>query len=69
MGSVVEGIKKKGYFKAHKDANEAYVEQCDLVKQAKAHLVKHEETTREGTGCSKKFHQEARGNCCCGQPS
>jgi hypothetical protein len=35
MGSRLEAIKKKGYFKTHKDANKAYVEQRKLVKQAK----------------------------------
>jgi hypothetical protein len=39
VGSALEAIKKKGYFKAHKDANKAYVEQRDLVKQAKATLA------------------------------
>jgi hypothetical protein len=35
-GSAIEAIEKKGYFKVHEDANEAYVEQNNLVKQAKA---------------------------------
>jgi hypothetical protein len=28
VGSALEAIKKKGYFKAHEDANKAFVEQC-----------------------------------------
>jgi hypothetical protein len=47
-------IKKNGYFKAQEDANEAYLEQHNLVKQAKAHLAKIDGTTSEGTGSSKK---------------
>jgi hypothetical protein len=40
MESTLEAIKKKRYFKAHKEANAAYVEQRKLVRQAKAHLAK-----------------------------
>jgi hypothetical protein len=39
LGYWLEAIKKNGYFKAHKDANEVYVAQCNLVKQAKAALA------------------------------
>ncbi len=48
------GIKKNGYFKAQEDANEAYLEQHNLVKQAKAHLAELDGTTSEGTGSSKQ---------------
>jgi hypothetical protein len=54
MGSAIEAIEKKGYFKAHVDANKVYMEQPDLVKQAKAHLAKLDGTTSKGTGSSKK---------------
>jgi hypothetical protein len=54
MGSALDAIKKKGYFKAREDANEAYVEQRDLLKQAKAHLAKLDGTTSKGTESSKK---------------
>jgi hypothetical protein len=50
MGSALEAIKKKGYFKAHKDANEANLERHNLVKQVKAHLAKLEGITSKGTG-------------------
>jgi hypothetical protein len=62
MGSALDAIKKKGYFKAHKEANKAYVEQCELVKQAKATLAKLDGTTSKGTETSKKpfkRHKEA----------
>ena len=52
--STLEAVEKKGYFKAHKDANKAYVEQRKLVKQVKATLVKLDRTTSKGTGSSKK---------------
>jgi hypothetical protein len=32
VGSAVDAIKKQGYFKAHKEAHEAYVQQPNLVK-------------------------------------
>jgi hypothetical protein len=54
VGSALEAIKKMGYFKAHKDANKAYGEQHELVKQAKAALYKLDGTTSKGAGSSKK---------------
>ncbi len=54
VGSAPEAIKKKGYFKAHHRANEAYLEQCELVKQAKAHLAKLDGSTSKVTGSSNK---------------
>ncbi len=55
-------IKKQGHFKAHKEAHEAYVEQRNLVKQAKAALAEIDGTTSNGAGASKKSskkHKEA----------
>jgi hypothetical protein len=40
MGFFLEAIKKNGYLEANKDANEIYVEQRKLVKQAKAAQAK-----------------------------
>ncbi len=54
MGSALDAIKKKEYFKAHEEANKAYVEQCKWVTQAKAHLAKLDGTTSNVTGYSKK---------------
>ncbi len=59
---LFSAIKKQGSFKAHEDANEAYVEQRKLVKQAKATLAKLDGTTSKWTGSSKKpskKHKEA----------
>jgi hypothetical protein len=52
--SALEAIEKKGNFKAHEGANKAYSDQCDLVKQAKAHLTKRNGITSKGTESSKK---------------
>jgi hypothetical protein len=60
VGSAFEAIQKKGYFKAHKDAIKAYVEQCDLVKQAKAALAKLDGTTSNGTGSSRKSSKKLK---------
>ncbi len=62
MGSALEAIKKIGHFKAHDEANEAYMEQFKLVKQAKATLAELDGTTSKGAGTSKKpskKHKEA----------
>jgi hypothetical protein len=64
VGSALEVIKIKGYFETHEDSNKAYVEQRNLVRQAKAHLAK-----LDGDRIFQEVHQEAQGNCCCGQPS
>jgi hypothetical protein len=53
VGSALEAIKKKGFFKAHKDANKAYLEQCKS-KQAKAHLSKLDGSTNRGQDLPKK---------------
>jgi hypothetical protein len=54
VGSALDEIKKSGHFKAHNKANKAYVEQQELVKQAKAALADLDGTTSEGAGTSKK---------------
>jgi hypothetical protein len=62
MGSSLDAIKKRGHFKAHDKANEAYVEQCELGKQPKATLAKLGRTTSKSAGTSKKpskRHKEA----------
>jgi hypothetical protein len=53
-------LRKKGYFKAHKDANKAYVGQCKLVKQAKDTPAELDGTTSEGTGSSKKSSKKLK---------
>jgi hypothetical protein len=59
VGSALEAIKKREYFKAHKYANEAYLEQRNLVKQAKAHLAELDETTSKGPGSPKKSSKKS----------
>jgi hypothetical protein len=49
VGSVLEAIEIKGYFKAYKESTEAYLEQCKLVKQVKAHLAELDGTISEVT--------------------
>jgi hypothetical protein len=59
--SAMDVIKKRGHFKAHKKANNAYVER-NLVKQAKAALAELDKTTSEGAETSRrssKKHKEA----------
>jgi hypothetical protein len=60
VGSRLESIKEKGYFKAHKPANETYVEQHKLVKQVKATLAKLDETASEGAVSSKKSSKKPK---------
>jgi hypothetical protein len=48
VGSAMDAIKKQGHFKAHEEAHEAYVEQNNLVKQAKATLAELDRTTSKG---------------------
>jgi hypothetical protein len=48
VGSAMDAIKKQGHFKAHEEAQEAYVEQRKLVKQVKATLAELDGTTCKG---------------------
>ncbi len=50
----MDAIKKQGHFKAHKEVQEAYVEQRNLVKQAKASLAELDGTASKGAGASNK---------------
>jgi hypothetical protein len=38
VSSALKAIKKRGTFKAYKEAHEAYVEQGNVAKQAKADM-------------------------------
>jgi hypothetical protein len=54
--------RNKKHFKACKEAYEAYVEEHNLVKQAKAAQAELDKTTSKGAGTSKKSskkHKEA----------
>jgi hypothetical protein len=54
VGSALEGIKKKGYFKVYEESTKAYLEQCELGKQVKAHLAELDGSTSKVIGSSKK---------------
>jgi hypothetical protein len=45
VGSTLDTIKKQGHFKAYKEAQELYVKQCKVVKQAKAALAELDKAT------------------------
>ena len=52
--SAQEAIKKKGYFKAYKENNKAYVELCGKIKSAKAQLATLDKSAIGEAGTSKK---------------
>jgi hypothetical protein len=60
VGSVLEAIEIKGYFKAYNEFTKAYLEQCKLVKQVKAHLAKLDGTTSKVTGSSMKSSKKPK---------
>jgi hypothetical protein len=60
IGSTLDAIKKQGHFKAYKEAHELCMEQCDLVKQAKAALVELAGATSKSAGTSKKSSKKAK---------
>jgi hypothetical protein len=53
-------IKKRGHFKAYKEAHELYVEQCNLAKQTKAALAELDKSTSKGAGTSRKSSKKAK---------
>ncbi len=54
VSTAISRIEKQGTFKAHKEASEAYVEQRQAAKQAKAILAILNAATIEGEKTSKK---------------
>jgi hypothetical protein len=54
MSSALDAIKKRGTFKAYKEACEAYVEQCKVAKHAKAALALLTAPTSKGKKEYKK---------------
>ncbi len=54
VGSAREAIKKKEYFKAYEENNEAYVELHGKIKSAKAQLATLDESAIGEAGTSKK---------------
>jgi hypothetical protein len=59
MSMAVNLIKKRGTFKAYKEACEAYVEQRKVVKQAKAALALLTAAVSKGEKTSKKSSKKA----------
>jgi hypothetical protein len=60
VSTAVNANKKRGTFKAHKEAAEAYVEKCKAAKQAKAALAVLNAATSEDEKSSKKASQKTR---------
>ncbi len=54
MGSALEAIKRKGYFKAYEESNKACVEHCGKIKLAKAQLAKLDDSAYRESGLPKK---------------
>jgi hypothetical protein len=54
VSTALDIIKKQGTFKAYKEAHKAYVEQCEVAKQAKAALAILTAPTSKGEKDSKK---------------
>jgi hypothetical protein len=57
--ALVNAIKKRGTFKAYKEAMEAYVEQRKVVKQAKAALALLTAPVSKGKKTSNKTSKKA----------
>ncbi len=54
VGSALEAIERKGYFKVYVESNKANLEQRDRIKQAKAQLAELDDPTDGEAGTSKK---------------
>jgi hypothetical protein len=59
VSSGLDAIKKRGTFKAYKEAHEAYVEQREAVKQAKADITLFTAPTSKGKKASEKASKKA----------
>ncbi len=59
VSTALNTIKKRGTFKAQKEAAKAYVEQRKVVKQAKAALALLTAPASEGKKTSKKSFKKA----------
>ncbi len=57
--SALIAMEKRGTFKAYKDAHKAYVEQCNVTKQAKVALALFTAPTRDGKKAYKKASKKA----------
>jgi hypothetical protein len=59
VSSALNAIKKWGTFKAYKEAHEAYVEQHNVAKQAKADMSLFKTPTSKGKKANKKGTEKA----------
>jgi hypothetical protein len=59
VGSALEAIKRKGYFKAYVESNEVYTEQCGVIKQVKAQLAKLDDSTGREARSSRKSNMKS----------
>ncbi len=61
VGSTLEAVKRKGYFKAYKETEKAYVGDCSRIKQAKAQLAKLDDSPDGEAGPPKKSTNKSNG--------
>jgi hypothetical protein len=54
VGSALEAIERKGYFKADEESNKVYTEQCSAIKQAKVQLAELDDSTGKEARTSAK---------------
>jgi hypothetical protein len=59
VSSALDAIKKRGTFKAYKEAHGAYVEQSEVAKEAKANMNLFATTTSKGKKATKKGTEKA----------
>ncbi len=59
VSSALNAIKKRGTFKAYKEAHKAYVEQCNVAKQVKANMSLFTTPTSKGEKANKKGTEKA----------
>jgi hypothetical protein len=59
VSSALNAIKKRGTFKAYKEAQGAYVEQRNVMKQAKADMNHFTTPTSKGKKATKKGTEKA----------
>jgi hypothetical protein len=59
VSSALDPIKKRGTFKAYKEAHKAYAEQHKVVKQAKSTLALLQAPTSKGKKASEKASEKA----------
>jgi hypothetical protein len=59
VSSALNAVEKRGTFKAYKEAHEAYIEQREAAKQAKANLALFTAPPSKGKKASEKASKKA----------